>query len=123
MVEAVSPSLTVGGRRASFRYVTEASEDGSQSTPNLPQRRSTADVELMIFYEATRDAGELNSVMVSDWEALRDYIVKPSNWNRPTSTIESIALIGGDIIFEYDIAEVEEGGSVLIIRFPCLYTG
>jgi hypothetical protein len=136
MGESVTPLATEGGLPSRFRYVRESSEQapprprdfmfqvegGSRSGPNIQQRRAYADVSLLIFYEETRDFGQLNRMIVSDWEAFRDVFTDPANWNRPTSTIESIALFGDDVIFEYAIERVE-GGAVLAIRFPLLYTG
>jgi hypothetical protein len=136
MGESVTPLQTEGGLPSRFRYVREASEEapprmrdfmfqvdsGSRSGPNIQQRRSFADVSLLIFYEEMRDFGQQNRAMVEDWEAFRDVFTDTDNWNRPTSTIESLALDGGEEIFEYAIERLE-GGAVLAIRFPLLYTG
>ncbi len=136
MTESVTPLVTDFGMRAGFRHVKEASEDapprtrdftyevvsGSRKGPSIQQRRSYADVILTVYYEDVRDYAELVDVMVGDWEAIRDVITDPAQWNRPTSTIESIALFGGDSLFEYAIERVE-GGSLLSIRFPVEYTG
>lgn len=135
MLEAVSVSTLEGGLRNGFRYVSEASEDappgsrdctfvvdsGSRSGPNIQQRRYYADTSVLVFYDDMTDAGLLNRIIVSDYEDISDYLLTPSNWNRPTSTIESVALFGGDVIMEYAIERVE-GGAILAIRFPILYT-
>ena len=119
-----------------FRHVPEASPEAPARTGDFSihvtsgatlgpltrngWRRTVADVVLVVYYEDRRDAAGLRDRMVADYEALSARLLSSALWEPQNADIESVAMLGGDVVLSYNI-EAVEGGALLLVEFPVTY--
>lgn len=112
-------------RSRGFRIETQViAIQGGTLHPSSPRRQRRVDGEIVVDYEPLADRDAFDRMVVSDFEAIADYVTDTGNWNRPASTIETLNLLGAD---EESISpgsiEVDNNGRArLRVPFTLVYT-
>ena len=88
--------------------------------------RTRTDVEVGIWYPIKKARlDQFDEAINGDYEAVRRVLVRPANWNRPSSTIIHVIPAGDDLL-TYDTELVEEDNSLvggwLYLRFTLEHT-
>lgn len=100
------------------RAFTLAVAQGSTSTRegSAAGRQTTLSMTVSIYYREMADTQVIDEVVMADYIKIRDALLDPGNWNRPTSGIVILSL-GGPDAMPFSVDEVD-GGRVLDITFP-----
>lgn len=142
MLEAVTLTDVGNGAPASLRHVPSADAMTSGSTrdfrvdaiapaiqggtihPSSPRRQRVVEGEIVVGYEVLQDSDAFDRMVMSDFEAIVDYVADPSRWSRATSTIETLNLFGADSgAISPGLIEVDDDGRArLRIPFTIVYT-
>ena len=100
------------------RAFTVAAVGGSTSTRegSAAGRQTLLDVTASIFYREVTDDKLIDEVLISDYVKIRDTLLEPSNWGRPSSGIVLLSAGGAEAMtFSVEGLEV---GRVLDVTFP-----